>query len=262
MQYGKLLAVLLGTIASERTDSLDQRIAQYIMDHLGDAGAITMRQIEQSCHVGNASISRFCRKIGLRDFFELRELVGDIEFQAGADAASTFAGRVAAHRDAVCIGLDLVAASLSEEGVAALCDDLHRYARTAVFGILKSEVSALVMQNEMAGLGKNVFTVVSQVQQRAWLANAGADDLVVVLSYRGQYFDYLPDTHPGTPNNKPKVWLITGSDAPPPPGVDAVLHFDTDFAQDRHPYQMTFVCTTVVREYARRYGLPPRKAHP
>lgn len=134
MEYGKLLAVLLSTVVSERPDSVDQRIAQYIMDHLGDAGAITMRRIEQSCHVGNASISRFCRRIGLRDFFELRELVAAVRFQADADAAD-----------------------------------------------------------------------------------------------------------------------------PPPAGVDAVLRFDTDFDQRRHPHQMAFVCDTLVREYARMYGLPEAK---
>lgn len=92
MRYGKLLAVLLSTAAAERPDSLDQRIAQYIMDHLGDPEAITMKRIGQSCHVGIASVSRFCRKIGLRDFSELRELVGEVPFQASADAADPFAG--------------------------------------------------------------------------------------------------------------------------------------------------------------------------
>lgn len=259
MEYGKLLAVLLSTAVSERPDSVDQRIAQYIMDHLGDAGAITMRRIEQSCHVGNASISRFCRRIGLRDFFELRELVAAVRFQADADAADTFAGRMAAHRDDILESLDQVVASLSEAGVRALCADIHRYRRVAVFGILKSEAAALVLQSEMAALGKNLFTVVSHVQQREWLRTAGADDLVILLSYRGIYLDYLPEEDPAQGLAAPRVWLITGATDPPPAGVDAVLRFDTDFDQRRHPHQMAFVCDTLVREYARMYGLPEAK---
>lgn len=259
MKYGKLLAVLLSTAASERPDSLDQRIAQYIMDHLGDAEAITMKRIEQDCHVGNASISRFCRKIGLRDFFELRELVGDVPFQASADAADTFTGRMAAHRDSIRESLDMVVRSLSEAAVYALCADIHRYSRVAVFGILKSEAAALVMQSEMAALGKNVFTVVSHVQQREWLRTAGPEDLILLLSYRGIYLDYLPGDDPGKLLAAPRVWLITGADAPPPPGVDAVLHFASDLTQEHHPHQIAFVCSTVVREYARLYGLPPGK---
>lgn len=259
MQYGKLLAVLLSTAASERPDSLDQRIAQYIMDHLGDAEAITMKRIEQSCHVGNASISRFCRKIGLRDFFELRELVGDVPFQASADTADTFAGRMAAHRDSILNGLDMVVRSLPEADVCALCTDIHRYSRVAVFGILKSEAAALVMQSEMAALGKNVFTVVSHVQQREWLRTAGPEDLILLLSYRGIYFDYLQGDDLEKLLARPHVWLITGSRTTPPPGVDAVLRFASDLTQEHHPHQIAFVCSTVVREYARLYGLPPRK---
>lgn len=259
MPYGKLLAVLLGTIASQRPDSLDQRIAQYIMDHLGDAEAISMKHIEQACHVGNASISRFCRRIGLRDFFELRELVADVNFQAEADAADTFAGRTAAHRDTIRRGLDSVACSLPEAEVLALCADLRRYSRVAVFGLLKSEAAALVMQNEMAALGKNLFTVVSPVQQADWLQTAGPEDLVLLLSYRGIYFDYLDHTDREKLLARPRVWLITGSQAPPPAGVDRVLRFATDFDQTYHPQQLLFVCTSVVREYARLYGLPPRR---
>ena len=259
MQYGKLLAVLLSTAASERPDSLDQRIAQYIMDHLGDAEAITMKRMEQTCHVGNASLSRFCRKIGLRDFFELRELVGSVQFQASADNAHTFAGRMTAHRDSILRSLDMVTASLSETAVYALCADIHHYARVAVFGILKSEAAALVMQSEMAALGKNVFTVVSHVQQREWLRTAGPEDLILLLSYRGIYFDYLQGDDLSTLLAAPRVWLITGSDAPPPPGVDAVLRFASDLTQEHHPHQIAFACSTVVREYARLYGLPPRK---
>lgn len=210
MQYGKLLAVLLSTAASERPDSLDQRIAQYIMDHLGDAEAITMKRIEQSCHVGNASISRFCRKIGLGDFFELRELVGDVPFQASADIADTFAGRMAAHRDSILNGLDMVVRSLSE-------------------------AAALVMQSEMAALGKNVFTVVSHVQQREWLRTAGPEDLILLLSYRGIYFDYLQGDDLEKLLARPHVWLITGSRTTPPPGVDAVLRFASDLTQEHHP---------------------------
>ena len=182
MRYGKLLAVLLSTAAAERPDSLNQRIAQYIMDHLGNPEAITMKRIGQSCHVGIASVSRFCRRIGLRDFFELRELVGEVPFQASTDTADAFAGRMAAHRDSILAGLDSVVDSLQEEKVRALCADIHRYHRVAVFGILKSEAAALVMQSEMAALGKNVFTVVSHVQQREWLRTAGPEDLIVLLS--------------------------------------------------------------------------------
>lgn len=260
MRYGKLLAVLLSTAAAERPDSLDQRIAQYIMDHLGDPEAITMKRIGQSCHVGIASVSRFCRRIGLRDFFELRELVGEVPFQASTDTADTFAGRMAAHRDSILAGLDSVVASLQEEKVRALCADIHRYHRVAVFGILKSEAAALVMQSEMAALGKNVFTVVSHVQQREWLRTAGPEDLIVLLSYRGLYFDYLQGDDLATLLAAPRVWLITGSPASPPPGVDDVLQFASDLTQEHHPHQIAFVCSTVVREYARLYGLPPRKA--
>lgn len=256
MQYGKLLAVLLGTVASEPPDSLDQRIAQYIMDHLGDAGAISMKNIEQACHVGNASISRFCRRIGLRDFFELRELVADVRFQVSADPEGSFAERMAAHRDDILHSLDLVVRSLPEEPIRSLCRDIHDRDRVGVFGMLKSETAALVMQNEMAALGRNLFTVVPHVRQLERIRRAGPEDLVILLSYRGIFFDYLPQQDIGRLLAAPRVCLITGSAAPPPPGVDTVIRFDTDFEQRRHPHQISFVCSTIVREYARMYGLP------
>ena len=57
-------------------------------------------------------------------------------------------------------------------------------------------------------LGKNVVTKVAFREQMDYLSSAGSEDLVIIFSYTGIYFDY------GLPRDVlrqgPRVWLVTG----------------------------------------------------
>ena len=71
--YEKLPIVLLSELASGREDSYNCRIASWLLGHLGEQ--VSAKEIAQACFVSISAVSRFCKDIGLEDFYALRELL-------------------------------------------------------------------------------------------------------------------------------------------------------------------------------------------
>ena len=74
MFYSKLPIIFLSEIVSSKAESTNGHIASYILGHIHEIPDLTIRELAAKAHVSAASISRFCRDIGLQDFNELKEL--------------------------------------------------------------------------------------------------------------------------------------------------------------------------------------------
>ena len=77
--YGKLPIVLLSELAAGREDSNNCRIARYLLGRLDCLEGVSVEKLAAECFVPKATVSRFCRDIGLEDFSELRDLLRQTE---------------------------------------------------------------------------------------------------------------------------------------------------------------------------------------
>lgn len=239
--YGKLPIVLLSEMAAGREDSYNCRIAAWLLARLGRR--VSVDEIAGECFVSRSAVSRFCRDIGLEDFSELRELMaasGKTFERIGAELPPEARGPALARRAA--LSMEKAAASLDPGEVARLAGEIVRARRVACFGLLKAEAAALSLQSDLVMLGRSAVTKVAFREQMEYLSAAGADDLILVFSYRGVYFDY--DLPRGILRGAPRLWMITGSQDAEARlralGIRAagVIAFasDQDFAS--HPYQL------------------------
>lgn len=71
----ELHGLLLGVIEKEDPGSTDYIIADYILHNVYELGKCSSLELAQGCNVSKSSISRFCRNIGLEDFFTLKVLI-------------------------------------------------------------------------------------------------------------------------------------------------------------------------------------------
>lgn len=255
--YGKLLVVALGTIASERSGSTNQIIAQYIMEHLPDIQQLSLAELADACRVGTGSVSRFCREIGLQSFAELKELLAANENHTEISRADSFAQRVLEYQCRAQNSIAQAACQLPEEKILSLCRDIHRYQQVAAFGMLRSESVALNFQGNLVAQGKYIFTTLTYKQQIEYIEAATEKNLILIFSNEGVYFDAQ---YGGTlpPRLKaPKICLITSAARKSfSPCIDEVIRFHSDHRHHRHPYQMQFVADVIASEYARLYPAP------
>ena len=252
MIYGKFPVVFLSTLASEKRGSVNSIIAAHILEHMEEVRRQGVRELARSCNVGTASISRFCKSIGLNDFAELKELLlsNRLYFERQSQKES-FAERLQDYSGVLLESIRRPAASLDEQALLALCADLKKYQRIAVFGLMKAESAALSLQGDLLMMGKRVYTNIAYPQQYEYIREAGKEALVVVFSYTGAYFDYPESDWLAGKTEWPRIWMISGRRREYPPFVSRALHFDSRQDQAGHPYQLLFVAGVIAQEYAR-----------
>ena len=210
MLYGKLPIVFLSTLASEKKDSTNSQIVTYLLNHLDDIKDIGIQEMAKECSVAMSSISRFCKEIGLNDFNELRELLITTNMTFEQYSTSSKAkDRLKEYSSKVKESITMVEKSIDIQQIDALCKEIQKYEQVGIFGLLKAGAVAFNLQSDLLMLGKQTYSNISYKQQLQYISSADENDLLIIFSYTGSYFDY-PDIR--TLKNqlkKPQIWLIS-----------------------------------------------------
>lgn len=251
MIYDKLPVVFLSTIASEKQGSTNSQIAAYLLDHLEQVQNIGIKDMAAMCNVAVSSISRFCKEIGLNDYAELRELLTTTKLYFEKSSAGGSSHQLLDdYSIRVKQSIDMVSDSIDMELISNLCQDIRRYKRVAIFGLLKGAAVALGLQTDLRMLGKQTYTNISYSQQIQYILSANKDDLILLLSYTGSYFDYQNIRILQQKRSIPKIWFIASGNHQVPSFVSRVISFASLQDQTSHPYQLQFVAGLIAREYA------------
>ncbi len=250
--YTKLPIVLLSELAAGKEDSNNCRIARYLLERLDSLEDMSIEGLAAECFVSKATVSRFCRDIGLEDFGELRELLG----QDGRPFTLYGQGLPPKEQGLDFCGLvqeslHLVAETIDYNALERLAGEIKEAKRVAAFGLLKAETAAISLQSDLVMLGKNAVTKVAFREQMDFLSSAGPEDLVIIFSYTGIYFDYgLPR---GILREGPKVWLVTGCpdirERFVQKGLPAhrLLTFQSEQDFASHPYQLQMAASLIAQ---------------
>lgn len=222
MLYGKLPIVFLSTLASEKKDSTNSQIATYLLNHLDDNKDIGIQEMAKECSVAMSSTS------------------------------SKAKDRLKEYSSKVKESITMVEKSIDIQQIDALCKEIQKYEQVGIFGLLKAGTVAFNLQSDLLMLGKQTYSNISYKQQLQYISSTNEDDLLIIFSYTGSYFDY-PDIR--TLKNrlkKPQIWLISSKQESYPDFIDHVITFDSKQDQNSHPYQLQFIASLIAQEYARR----------
>ena len=251
MIYDRLTVALLGTLSSERWDSTNAHIARYLLVHQDQLDELSVKGLARACSVGIGSVSRFCREVGFAGFEELREefCASSREFETvGGDGDGTADGLVPLVEQAIAQAGE----SVDGRAIARLADDLLRYDKVSAYGMLKAQAAAVDLQVDLLMQGKMVDTCVSHVEQLRRISEATSDELIVVFSYTGSYFDASDMDEAMRRLGRPKIWVVCGRRHAMPSFVADRVLFSSSGSQLGHPYQLELVAGLIAQEYARR----------
>lgn len=249
MIYNKLSIILLTQIASQPNDTTDSQIAYYILNHLDDIQNDSISELAMKCNVSNSSISRFCRNIGFNDFSELKESLNDQSFKFEVASNQNERGnRLTEHALKVQESINEVAQTIDTRVLLELVKDIHQYKQVTILGLLKASSAAINLQVDLLMLGKLVNVKLTYNDQLDFISHANQNDLVIVFSYTGAYFDEgLRFTK--NLNNIPRIYLITGTECEQNSFIYRNIHFNSKLNQISHPYQLIFVSSLIAQEY-------------
>ena len=185
-----------------------------------------------------------------------KELLADPNFyfeeQSQSDSLQV---RVRDYGQKIYESIQMVESSLNLKQLISLCQDLYQYQRVGIFGLLKAQTAAMNLQTDLLMTGKQVESYVSYFQQMDYILNADENDLIIILSYTGSYFEYENLRVLQKKLEAPKIWMITSVQENYPYFVDEVLTFQSLQDQGSHPYQLQFIASLIAQEYNYRYKI-------
>ena len=250
MIYEKFPVVFLSTFLSEKEDSTNAVIAKYILANFRKMKDITIKQLAADCNVGLGSVSRFCKDIGLSDFAELRDLLADGTLSHVPLRQHSPQELISSWTDSAVEALRMTERSIDPAQVKKLCEDIRRYPKVSAFGMLKAQAAATGLQVDLLMLGKHIYSCVAYADQIAHIKNAGSDELIIIFSYTGSYFDYHDLRAYQKQLSRPKIWMICGTGKKPPAFVNETITFESKQDHSGHPIQLEAAESMIALQYA------------
>ena len=97
----------------------------------------------------------------------------------------------------------------------------------------------------------HIYSNISYKQQLQYILSSTKEDLIIIFSYTGCYFDYPDLRSLKNKLNAPQIWLISSKQETYLEFIDHVITFDSLQDQNSHPYQLQFIAGLIGQEYAR-----------
>lgn len=227
-----ILTILLDILIQEKPDSSNYIISKYLINNIAIAHKLSTTSLAKECHVSKATISRFCRKIGLEDFMELKMLLRtywpdlDKKFyytRKTNDIIHDYFSDI--HQKVYQLQQNLDYYLLDQ-----LVKDIHSYQKVILMGHMQSANIAFSLQQDLRPLNKLVECSHDMIGQKQLLVNSTPDTLIIVFSATGSFFKItLRRENLMKVNQCAKIYLITTNTFRKPNYIDTVIELDTEY---------------------------------
>lgn len=186
-------------------------VAKYILTHMDELQNVAIKDLANKTHVSTATISRFCKEIGLQSFAELREVINHrqqatephYEFEPVEENQPL----VASYLGAVKSDIDQLMRKIDLAKLEHLVDEIHHYQDVATFGAMHMETVSLLLQNNLFRCKKIIETRLDPRKQVELMENTQQKLLVIIFSLSGNYVrEYFADI---SQKEQVKIYVIT-----------------------------------------------------
>ena len=192
MATGSLLTEI--SLSYNQYTKTEKKIADYILKKPGEVLFMSITELAEECGVAEASIHRFCRKVGAKGYQEFKmklslstapeETDSDGDDETGAGKVATgqmFADILQNHINAI----RETNALLRPETVNAAVDLMVSARSIQFFGIGDSLLAAEEARNKFMRITPKVRTITDPHMQAMAASMADKDDLMFFISYSG-----------------------------------------------------------------------------
>ncbi|GAF11637.1 LOW QUALITY PROTEIN: sialic acid utilization regulator, RpiR family [Bacillus sp. JCM 19046] len=188
--------------------STEKRIADYVTMHTEELANIHIRDLAEKSNTSIATITRFCKKLGVKSFVDFKILLRDELVKN--DASDHLIAEMAHMYKVIINGSNSL---LSEAQIHQACALIENAERIEIYGIGSSALSG----QDKFRLMRMGFRVDAHADSHTMLMNAsllGPADLVIAISNSGHTQDII-DAAALAKENKAKIMLLTNHESTP-----------------------------------------------
>ncbi len=246
-------------INTEEEDSINYRIANYLLQNLNSMEHFSATKIAEKCNVSKAAVSRFCRQLGLEDFLEMQIL--HRVFNRSSDKKFKYRKQgehenlIEDYLEASNYTIRELKDSIDENDLNELVDDIAKYKNVAAFGHLQSGNIAFTLQHDLTTCDKYIYSSHRYHAQKEYILNATVEDLIILFSAEGNYLErtFLSDSKLKLKNRKPKIYLITVKDKEKAPYIYKVIRLSSTYDYSTSTLAFTEYVSLIALLYHDKY---------
>ena len=179
-----LNSILMPILATEDKQTTNYMIAKYILNHADNLQDISTASLALGCNVSKASISRFCKYVGLDDFYTLKYLIRRHQMDTKIPSSSNIFEELKE-------GLAILEAKVKSHPIKEMIHDIECSYNVILMGTPQTFGSIVTLQHHLASLGKIVTISVQPHEQEAYFKTANKNDVILMLSEDNDIFSQL-----------------------------------------------------------------------
>ncbi|MEL7654423.1 MAG: MurR/RpiR family transcriptional regulator [Bacillota bacterium] len=171
-----------------------QRIADYILNHQREVMYFSITELAEKIGVGEATISRFCWKLGLHGFQELKLSLAQVNSvfdnpQKDLHKDTKVSDLTAIISQKINHVIESTIQSINEESMDKACGFLANARKIDFYGVGTSGVMAIDASQMFLGIGKNTTAYTDPHIQVMSAALLSEEDVAVAFSHSGSTKD-------------------------------------------------------------------------
>lgn len=200
----QLIYTLLAYINNSLEKDINYSIARSLLDNIHKIEGFSLENAAEACSVAPSTINRFCKRIGFKNFSNLRHSVA---VSSKYEEAYSFLNKDS-FKQQLDENLEVIE-NIPVGQIDRIIDHIHQSKRIVILGFEKHQVQAMELQKKLFQLGKFCECSTNLFKQINALSDLEADDMVITISIHGNILSEGFDTTAKIKTAKGKKLLLT-----------------------------------------------------
>jgi DNA-binding MurR/RpiR family transcriptional regulator len=179
----QLIYTLLAYINNSLEKDINYSIARSLLEHIDKIEGYSLETIAEACNVAPSTINRFCKRIGFKNFSNLRNSVA---IQAGSSLYEKNETFLSTDRfeEQLKENVEMIE-HINEEQLDRIVTNIHESRRIVILGFEKNQIQAMELQKKLFLLGKLCECSTNLFKQMDSLPKITEEDMIITISIQG-----------------------------------------------------------------------------
>jgi len=177
----QLIYTLLAYINNSLEKDINYSIANSFLENIHHIEGYSLEMAAEVCNVAPSTINRFCKRIGFRNFSNLRNSVA---FQGGMYEANEKHLSAATFEAKLKENIEIME-NISKEQMERIIKKIYESKRIVILGFEKHQIQAMELQKQLFLLGKLCECNTNFFKQLETVSHLTEEDMIITISIEG-----------------------------------------------------------------------------
>lgn len=188
------------------------KIYEYVKENLEKIMYYSLTELSEICLVGEATILRFCRKLGFTGYQDFKLAAAqELAYVSQTSSEKTYVEKI---KDNLTNVINDTYAVLDEEILEKIVDLINEKKEIIIFGVGHSGITAYDMQSRLLRIGKNVEVITDPHFQIMRACLTSSETVIIAISLSGSTIDIVDSVSKGKENGANVVAITNYTKSP------------------------------------------------